>query len=1106
LIELSVKNKVIENISTSNLKEFLSVNLKFLAINDCKIKSINKGIFNQMIQLSNLSLANNEIDSMENNSFLTEPFESHLIELYLSNNKLSKIHRELFNGLSKLEILCLANNLITEIGVDTFEKIPKLKQLHLHSNNIKVIHNEMFLDKLDLEVLYLYQNNIESIEIIPFNSLYSLKKLHLFSNKITNIKIGNFIHLVKLEELMINKNEINSFEISTFTGLGNMARLDLSGNKIKELVNGVFNSLKNLKRLDLHLNDILGIETNVFKDLLNLNYLNLDSNKITSLKQIQFHQNLSELSIRSNMLSYLNEINSNGLKFFYASNNLIQSINLNNSMPILEHLDVSQNRLIKISENSFVGLKKLRFLNLSGNKLDLQSQFNNISYFHNQILLETLDLSFNEIKYLDSNVTFQKLSSLKILNLQNNKLNSIGSYLFGYLIQLTELNLVSNNISFLSEYCLFNQSKLKVLRLSLNQIISTCFFRNNNFTKELEILDLEQNRIAFIEGSTFQFYPKLKLLNLNSNPIKSLPTNLFTNFVLQSLKLSNTSISLFSFNSNNLKELDLSYLNISILDLERFKCLEWICLANSKTNVPFGVFISNLTKYVDFSYTIFDFRILNVLGPAMETLKLRQTNLQNIEEINLKNQVNLKHLDLSFNNLTFLSPDILLYTPRLEYLDLSSNSLSEFKIVLNNLRHLNLDNNQIEQIDEVLWDFFLIEIFKMANNKLKVYPYFDKTQVNVSESDTFLEIHLNNNQINKIEYFSVIVGNLKLLNFESNSISLIEPDAFLNCRSLEYLSLADNHLANLTEDMFHFLFSIVNLNLSYNEIKCIENASFKNLNKLKVLDLNYNKILSIENNMFYGLSNLNFLFILSQSRFKIYNESFKHLTRIGTIYLNESLIFEYQCLFMRIQDKVVQREIANKYLFYKSINLLTVDFSLNESLKLKCNLVFRFFQLNVHLNLKSEESFELFLRTCQNLLINKINNFIKTKKQLDTCSFKQIELIPDLNENEINGDTKNSFQMVFSNIYYLLTMFLLIILIGPLFIMILNDTLFLDQSNDLSSYNERVIKELELKIEKVKKEFIILKNDYQKTAHMIQTKENDLIKMEEKLLLRKSSI
>ena len=66
---------------------------------------------------------------------------------------------------------------------------------------------------------------------------------------------------------------------------------------------------------------------------------------------------------------------------------------------------------------------------------------------------------------------------------------------------------------------------------------------------------------------------------------------------------------------------------------------------------------------------------------------------------------------MSFNNLTIIRPDILLYTPQLEYLDLSSNSLSEFSIVSNNLRYLNLDNNQIKQIDEVLWEFYFIEIF-----------------------------------------------------------------------------------------------------------------------------------------------------------------------------------------------------------------------------------------------------------------------------------------------------------------------------------------------------------------------------------------------------------
>jgi len=133
-----------------------------------------------------------------------------------------------------------------------------------------------------------------------------------------------------------------------------------------------------------------------------------------------------------------------------------------------------------------------------------------------------------------------------------------------------------------------------------------------------------------------------------------------------------------------------------------------------------------------------------------------------------------------------------------------------------------------------------------------------------------------------------------------------------------------------------------------------------------------------------------------------------------------------------------------------------------------------------------------------------MNRFKSTQKQLDTCSFKPTEFIPDLNENEINVDSKNSFQMVFSNFYYLITMFLLIILLGPLLLMILKNTLFLDRGNDLSSFNERIMKELEYKIEKARKEYTKLKYDYQKRAYLIKTKENYLIKMEEKLRLRKS--
>ena len=74
MIEFHIRNKRIYNLSNSNVKALLSINLKSLSLIDCKLQSIDKGIFNSMLQLNNLSLAKNQIDSFENDSFVTEPY------------------------------------------------------------------------------------------------------------------------------------------------------------------------------------------------------------------------------------------------------------------------------------------------------------------------------------------------------------------------------------------------------------------------------------------------------------------------------------------------------------------------------------------------------------------------------------------------------------------------------------------------------------------------------------------------------------------------------------------------------------------------------------------------------------------------------------------------------------------------------------------------------------------------------------------------------------------------------------------------------------------------------------------------------------------------
>jgi len=1111
MIEFNIQSKLLKNISNSSLRNFFTRNLKKLSLNDCKIQSIEKGVFNSLLQLSNLYLARNEITSIENDSFLTFPFESNILVMYLSENKLKTIGHRTFSGLSRLRLLYLDRNKIEEIEENSFRNLKYLVELDIQSNNIKIIRNEMFFDNINVEILQLYKNDIENIETIPFNTLYSLKKLYLFSNKIKTLNFGNFIHQQNLDELRLDKNEIDSFNANTFIGLKNVVLLDLSANKIKILVNNGFHGLISLRKLLVHLNDITQIDANTFTHLTSLTYLNLDSNRILSLKNVQFNPNLDELSLRFNLLSNLNEIDSTSLKSLWVSNNRFQEIDSITRLPNLEYLDLSQNCLIKIRLNTFSNLKILKYLNLSFNKLNLEGDTNNnVSYFKGQSKLETLDISFNDIQYLDTNLTFKNLNSLKTLNMSNNKLKLIDSYIFGFLRELNELNLASNRLSFLNHSCFFNLVNLKKLKLDFNQLKSIDFLASNkNYLPNLDELGLEHNKIDEID---YQFNLNLSFLNLNSNPIRYCQTKGLNS--LKSLKISNTEItSLFVYSP--LKELDLSSLNVSLLNMEQINKTEWINLANTKVNYPFRLFLGNLTKFVDFSYNEFrwdvDFEMFYALGSSLETLKLHKTNLQDINKINLKNFINLKYLDLSSNNLSLVNQDSFKFNGNLEYLDLNSNNLYEFTVVLNKLKYLNLESNQINATNDALKDYFSIEIFKMANNRLKTYPSFEMSQINSENVETFLELDLSQNQINEIKYFSFIFGKLKLANFDSNNISFIQNDAFLNCRSLEYLSIAHNRLTNLTANNFRFLFSFIQLNLSFNEISFIEQNTFVNLNKLKTLDLNFNKLNSIENNLFFGLVNLNDLYLLTRHEMKFFNQSFHHLPAVSTIVLNESFVFEYKCLFVNNLHKDIQRNISNKYLFDKSINLLTLNFSFDNSLNMsKCDLIFHLFQFKIHFNLKTDYQNDLFFDSCQSTLIKRYKSYNHNKMK---C-FDKFEF------NDINGEREieslRSFLRVLSNFYYLISMVLILSLLIPTFLMILRYELlsnfisyFLpkDFSNESERFKMKIEKEMKRNREKVKK--LILKDEnansnFSKEKSMlkklIQNCEEDFRKLEEKKL------
>jgi len=126
-------------------------------------------------------------------------------------------------------------------------------------------------------------------------------------------------------------------------------------------------------------------------------------------------------------------------------------------------------------------------------------------------------------------------------------------------------------------------------------------------------------------------------------------------------------------------------------------------------------------------------------------------------------------------------------------------------------------------------------------------------------------------------------------------------------------------------------------------------------------------------------------------------------------------------------ERVVRRNVSNKYVFYKSINLLTF----NNETDLDCELTFQFLQFKIHLNLKSDFQNERFYETCKDFLIkysNKFNNSMKS------C-FNHI-LLREKVDYKISE--ANLFILLMTDYVFLLTIIALLSLFGPVSLLICN--------------------------------------------------------------------
>ncbi|XP_070567936.1 toll-like receptor 13 [Ptychodera flava] len=624
--------------------------------------------------------------------------------------------------------LYLYSNQIKRLDKNSFQPLSNLKRLNLSDNSIRVITEESFLYLPHLEVLDLSFNGIRAIPCKAFSLLNSLKVLRILdvvSLEFESCSWDGVMYLTSLEMSFYFENK----SVDDFRGLKNIETLRLwvnyERNDTDPLIHNclnisLFNNLPNLKHLDLSFGKFSCLEGPAISD----------SNRVTN--------GVTELDIRFNI--NLTEIKPST---FIAMKNL-RHLNLESSFRLgaieasafaglhgLDCLILNNGALLTLNENQFTHLKNIKILDLAGFiKVPtlLASTFRGLSQ------LMYLNLSLSSISVIEPS-TFDDLYSLVHLDLSLNELSSITSQVFRGLKSLSYLNIVSYPITIrpstfqkqnkLEYLCLSNDMKIDALEpfqfltsldwqcpfgidhLAPKSFCGIYLFYYLSVSKQYSTLSdwisyfpsLRKIRFFTLEGfSSAKFPLKLELDTITYLTILPYKSDTFVSislFIPQDVDLLQDFNAWFRYvseeKSSNLtlspdeivpKLIKNVFQNSKIqsLNLTIAKYLMPVCDFNENIEVE-TLFYNSGTDTMENVFSCFK---------GIRTLYLNNSAspLRYLERETFRGLDSLQVLDLSRNNIVFVSEHIIRNLPKLKYLNMFQNSLSVNDDVLANFSTL----------------------------------------------------------------------------------------------------------------------------------------------------------------------------------------------------------------------------------------------------------------------------------------------------------------------------------------------------------------------------------------------------------------------------------
>ncbi|XP_052761742.1 polycystin-1-like isoform X2 [Mya arenaria] len=268
-------------------------------------------------------------------------------------------------------------------------------------------------------------------------------------------------------------------------------KLDISNNNITSISVSDFQFFYNLVELDLSFNSFTTIPTDTFNNLTALRTLNLAGNT-------QYASNFDQDILKDTYVDSLN--------FSYVGLDSI-SRNMFRELQELKLLDLSHNNIDSLDADLFKNLN-LEVIILSGNNLQgFWNDYIDKKAFNDLDKLDTLILSDNRITDLPKDLLKEIDESIKTLDLSDNPITSVSNDFLDDADQLTNLSVVSLDLS----NCGIS---------SLDRSV----FRD---VTSLTTLNLANNDLDNLHGDIFDACRDLSSLDLSSNQLSTISTNLF---------------------------------------------------------------------------------------------------------------------------------------------------------------------------------------------------------------------------------------------------------------------------------------------------------------------------------------------------------------------------------------------------------------------------------------------------------------------------------------------------------------------------------------------------------------------------------------------------